>query len=205
MHKGLLGLGVVILVIGLVLAFYTVSDSRTFSIASFGLSIGDFHFTDPVRLPPGVTIKVSWTSNRDVTLAIATKVQVDAYKSQGGRLDALELESGTTANFEYTTPKEDDYVFAYRVAPFIGTLSLTATVSWRYQPFSTIGFILIIGGIGATAFAALIRKGGASPKPTLSTPPPPTLQRIYCRYCGAEVPSDSIYCRSCGRKISESF
>jgi ribosomal protein L40E len=27
--------------------------------------------------------------------------------------------------------------------------------------------------------------------------------KVYCHYCGSEVPFDAIYCRSCGKKIRE--
>ena len=115
--------------------------------------------------------------------------------------------------------------FAFReIVKIIGRIGWEKYLAWIIVVF---GLALIVGGIAAIPYvgwiisliispifgvfvarsAALVYNEGVPgvtypPPATTYGPPAPTMTSgMYCKFCGAAIPTDSSFCQNCGQKI----
>jgi len=195
MHKDVLTAGIVLLIIGIVVALtpsilgraieiektLTVPPSSVFSPAPLSLKAGDIvegYFT------------VTGGADNVVGFAVVNPKGDFIYKPAGP-----EGKVYGSHDFKFTATMDGEHWLLYDNSFSLSskTIYLTARISpfGRFVWITYLGGALTILGIIATIIGVIIK-----PKaPKLS------VKVIYCVDCGAENPVDAVFCRKCGKEI----
>ncbi len=179
--------GIVLLILGVILSVIPVTSSAHVTTSNFGGSLGQWFFSSPIHVPGGVRITLSWNSNQDVTIGLATQAAVNAFRSGAtSSPDLLSSGSGRVSSFSVTVPQTGDYILAGRLAPFSGTWTISVDITTT-APFGFAIFgvpILIVGIILLILGAALKAKAPVPVPPAVAhtgyqqTPPAQGVQRV---------------------------
>ena len=87
-----------------------------------------------------------------------------------------------------------------------GIMAHNPTVGINAEPYAMLNllgaFLIMIGVLLSICGIYGINR---SQKAVASQPPPPpvSMEKKFCRFCGTENKKDAVFCEKCGKKISE--
>lgn len=191
MRKGLLIVGVILLVLGIVLAFVPLVTQSVSSTESSGTSTGSYVYVwnnNGVILP--ATVKVSWTAPDTTEFFYfsctnslsASTVQSTSFNltqqcnglqtygassvTSGGQ--TINYDTGTSASQSISVPAGGTLIFGGVPASGSETISITAT-----YPEPLFGLILIILGVLLAVVGVVLKAKRKGPKVPKGQQPPP--------------------------------
>lgn len=152
--KILMALGIVLVIVGIVMAVIPVTVKKDFSASEFSL-IGNEYIAPSVNLPAGVVVTVSWET--DSWQLFGTPVCALAKTDSSGNYQVLASGSGKSGSFTYTTLESADYYILQQGMTLF--TSGTVSISYTYFPLFFVGiFMLVIGIIVAVCGVVLNRR-----------------------------------------------
>lgn len=168
--KIVLGIILVLFVFAILSWFIPSQESRNIGASKFTIDIGDYKFSEPFPVEHGTHLKCDWSSNREITIGIATKEEKETYQSTwqyiGGNISFLTGGVGKSGSFEYDfTRVGGEYVWVLKTEPTIGELDLFLHYTITTYPFRPITdtlflFAFIVSpilGVGYALYYTAIR------------------------------------------------
>ena len=89
-----------------------------------------------------------------------------------------------------------------------GIMDINPTVGINAEPYATIhlfgAFLIMFGVLSFILDIFLINRSLRTPIIQSQPPPPPaSMEKKYCRYCGTANSKDAVYCEKCGKNIAQ--
>jgi len=203
MRRGVLVAGIIVLAVGVVLAVLPRDDSFHAVVADrFAANAGDWVFSGPFFVRPGMELSVSWTSSWSVTFGITDSLLAFQYVTSRIAPTLVVSDSGTSGHVDITFSQEGSYVFAALTGPGSGLLNLTADVR-SHEPFAYLawGVLLSCGGALMMIVGSILSEHPRRRGPSESYLAEAAGTQRFCPSCGAQY--DSSLGRFCPRDDTE--
>ncbi|SRR5258708_10679655 len=159
MRAGWLGIGVVLLILGAVLAFVPIVTSATGTVDALDPMV--FNVTAAFSLTGTIPLEIDWSSSQTVTIEVVTCSSINNLNCQD---ESNSTQTGTSGAF-HVAPKTNGAVGV--VLNGLGSASVTVK-----EAQTTLGAILLVLGV-LLLIVGLVLKKKARPMP-IGAPPTPT-------------------------------
>jgi len=144
MRRGIVALGILLIICAFIIwGVFTVTI--TFHAQEFTGFFGEDRATDPIFLPGGSEITISWETDDIIQVSIASEKDWIAYENgYTDTLEVLDMGSGSSGTISTTIPEDGKYVIVVGG----GTMFTNGYIEIEYNPYGGYAWTaLIVGGI----------------------------------------------------------